>query len=143
MQGVHRPGYLPQQGHRLTQFSEPGCTRDHARPLLPSSLLPGRTQHSRVLRTSITRRESGLNRIKMQLSRLRAAYTACGIESQQASENKWLCGWRNTRSELEKKIKRTGSSFFSCPLFLLSVSLSFTLFFDNLSEMRATGIDTS
>lgn len=33
MLGVHRPGYLPQEGHRLTQFLDPGHTRSRASSL--------------------------------------------------------------------------------------------------------------
>lgn len=36
--GVYRPGYLPQEGHRLTQFPDPGHTR--SRVSSPTSLCP-------------------------------------------------------------------------------------------------------
>lgn len=81
--GVHRPGYLPQEGHRLTQFLDPGHTR------LCISSLASIHSHSvvrdeSVLRTSITRQEPGLNRIKMQLPWHRAVI-ARGIKT----NSKW------------------------------------------------------
>lgn len=82
--GVHRPGYLPQEGHRLTQFPRSGTyARYHAFLLsLPSAhpisfRCPPRQS---VLRTSITRQKPGLNRIKMQLPRC-WAFRAYGIKT--------------------------------------------------------------
>lgn len=56
--GVYRPGYLPQEGHRLTQFPDPGPTRSRISFLMFSrafSTLRFTVRYESSLKTSITR----------------------------------------------------------------------------------------